>query len=531
MPRILLSLLLYLVAQACAFAQESCGNERYREHLELYPGLLSHYDAMLRQVNEGSQALGESSGEVLVIPIVVHVFHLGEPVGTGTNISDQQILDAVRGANERWRNLAGEGVDMEIEFCLAQFDPQGNPSSGIVRVDASHIPNYAEHGISYLGGTGANELQLKGTSNWPHNYVYNIWVVNKISGGWAGFAMFPLSFNYLADGTVMDYRYMTYQSATLAHEFGHGFWLFHTFEGEPANGCPPNLNCNTQGDWVCDTPPHRRADCSSTACNTGGLDLNNSFRNIMSYCGAQRVLFTEGQKARAHSAVRNTARRALLNSTACGYRCPVIEVTVEATTCDMEEAGTAIETFSTAEGCDSTVTTVTTLIPPPVAEFSYNIGEGGQVSFQNLSENSNGYTWDFGDGQGSSDSDPVHTYTAAGTFTVTLTATNDCDDDVVEESITLSPSRLNDRYTAADIRLYPNPGDGRFRVELPAPHHGSLNLRITDLLGRVVWREEYPGFHGNSLSLDTRLPAGIYWLQVSGEEQMYRAVPVVVEGK
>ena len=83
---------------------------------------------------------------------MVHVLHLGEPVGTGTNISVQQIIDAVQGTNERWRKInTTEGVDMEVEFCLAQFDPQGNPSNGIVRKDASGIPNYRQYGISYIG--------------------------------------------------------------------------------------------------------------------------------------------------------------------------------------------------------------------------------------------------------------------------------------------------------------------------------------------------------------------------------------------
>src|SRR5687767_333872 len=38
------------------------------------------------------------------IPLVVHVIHLGEPVGTGSNISDSLILDAINGLNERFAN-------------------------------------------------------------------------------------------------------------------------------------------------------------------------------------------------------------------------------------------------------------------------------------------------------------------------------------------------------------------------------------------------------------------------------------------
>jgi hypothetical protein len=522
---LLIALLLVIFQPLKLQGQDACGNERYREHLGSH-GLLQAFDQANRQVMESSQALGQPTDEVLVIPVVVHIFHLGEPVGTGTNISDQQILDALAAANERWRNLNGDGIDMEVEFCLARFDPEGNPSTGIVRFDASGVPNYSEYGISYLGGQGANELQLKGRSNWPHNYVYNIWVVNKIAGGWAGFAMFPLNFNFLADGTVMDYRYMTRSSATLAHELGHGMMLFHTFEGEN-NGCPPNQNCNIQGDWVCDTPPHRKNECSTTTCSGSG-DPALSFRNIMSYCGNNRGIFSEGQKTRSRTAIKTTSRKALLNSSACGYRCPEIEETVAATTCVLSEAGTIMETFVTELGCDSVVTTITTYIPPPVAAFSYTIGEGGQVLFDNLSENGNTYTWDFGDGMGSHSSDPEHTYGSGGTYTVTLTTTNDCDSDVTEETIFLSPSGIHDHLTAADIQVYPNPGDGRFTLLLSSLYMTQVQIRITDITGREVLMLSNAQVAAGKITLQTNLPHGVYLLQVKTQDMTFKAIPVMV---
>ncbi|MBK9758967.1 MAG: hypothetical protein IPO90_03075 [Flavobacteriales bacterium] len=55
-------------------------------------------------------------------------------------------------------------------------------------------------------------------------------------------------------------------SSVLAHELGHAFNLYHTFEGD-VNGtaCPPNSNCGTDGDQVCDIPPHIRP----SSCNPG----------------------------------------------------------------------------------------------------------------------------------------------------------------------------------------------------------------------------------------------------------------------
>src|SRR5687767_15094475 len=56
---------------------------------------------------------------VYTIPIVVHVIHLGESPGTGSNISDAQIYSAINGLNDRFRNNIGSGFDVEIQFCLA----------------------------------------------------------------------------------------------------------------------------------------------------------------------------------------------------------------------------------------------------------------------------------------------------------------------------------------------------------------------------------------------------------------------------
>ncbi|MEZ7816831.1 MAG: hypothetical protein QMB07_01695, partial [Flavobacteriales bacterium] len=68
-----------------------------------------------------------SQAELLIIPTVVHIIHVGEPLSIGTNISEAQILSAIDALNEDFRkevgtNGFGLGVDTEIEFCLAKRD-------------------------------------------------------------------------------------------------------------------------------------------------------------------------------------------------------------------------------------------------------------------------------------------------------------------------------------------------------------------------------------------------------------------------
>ncbi|MES2588420.1 MAG: zinc-dependent metalloprotease [Bacteroidota bacterium] len=257
---------------------------------------------------------------IYTIPIVVHVIHLGEAVGVGTNISNQQIDDAVVGLNNRWRNVGGTGVDLEIQFCLASIDPNGNATTGINRVNGSNITNYAANGISlfFSNCDAPSEQTIKDLSKWPVSDYYNIWVVNKICqdfGGFVGAASYPDGNPY--DGTVIKYSYMTSSSSILAHELGHGYNLSHTFNGDDGNvSCPLDTNCSSNGDFVCDTPPHKQGDCgTSNPCSTTGL-WSNSLNNYMSYCGSLNQ-FTQGQKDRIRATAIIFPRLSLLSSLSC----------------------------------------------------------------------------------------------------------------------------------------------------------------------------------------------------------------------
>jgi hypothetical protein len=305
-------------------AQEMCGTDwvhshslntdlEYRENQsKIQSGIDEAYEKLIS--NRGG---GDS--EQYVIPVVVHVIHLGEPVGIGSNISDEQIFGAIQGLNDRFSNAIGSGVDMQMSFCLAKRDPDGCPTNGIVRVNGMSLNNYATGGVTRGGksecGLAASDHSVKDLSKWSTFNYYNIWVVHAICGGWAGYASYPNGDEY--DGAIMLSDYMVYNSMTLTHEIGHGFNLPHTFDGDN-NGavCPPNSNCSAQGDRVCDTPPHKVGDCGAVnPCSSEGI-WDNSRRNYMSYCGNTNR-FTQGQKERVHAALLSPPRIHLLNSTAC----------------------------------------------------------------------------------------------------------------------------------------------------------------------------------------------------------------------
>ena len=283
-------------------------------------------ERILRQ-RESAPYLNDRIDGVLTIPVVVHVIHLGEAVGTGSNISDAQVQSAITALNEDFRRLAGtngfgDGVDVELEFCLASRTPQNQSTNGIVRVNGSSVPNYATQGITANGTIGASELAVKQLSNWPRESYMNIWVVSEIENnnggaGIQGYAYFP--FNSVLDGVVVQYRAFgtvgtlnsfTNANRTLTHEVGHYLNLYHTFEN--TSNCSPSGSCSTQGDRVCDTPPTvQNSSCSSPTCS-GAL-----VANYMDYTPETcQNMFTAGQKLRMRTALE-TQRGSLLNSLGC----------------------------------------------------------------------------------------------------------------------------------------------------------------------------------------------------------------------
>ncbi|HEV8515599.1 MAG TPA: M43 family zinc metalloprotease, partial [Cyclobacteriaceae bacterium] len=202
------------------------------------------------------------------IPVVVHVVHNGEAVGTGTNISDAQILSQISVLNEDFQRLNADSVNTPAEFAsvagkfpvtfvMAKQDPDGQATSGIVRVKGSQTSWAIE-----------DNYTLKSLSYWPAEDYLNIWVVN-LSGGLLGYTQLPVSSTLqglsdssndrLTDGVVIDYSTYGKGSSfnlqskydlgrTTTHEVGHFFGLRHVW-GD-VNSCDPSMST----DYVSDTP-------------------------------------------------------------------------------------------------------------------------------------------------------------------------------------------------------------------------------------------------------------------------------------
>jgi hypothetical protein len=341
MKKIYLFLVFSILCSGFLFSQhnqESCLTDKFhKKELEENPQYAKEYHRIqkeLRNYLKSGVGLEARSSEVYTIPIVVHVMHLGESVGTGTNISDAQIQSAIDNMNDAFKNEAPyTGFNSNIQFVLAKRDPECNPSTGIVRVNASGVSDYSASGI-----IGSNQVAVKDLSRWPNTDYYNVWVVSQIEGngggaGIQGYAYYPgapasvdgtvILYNamgYDPDGTI-GYNLKTYtrRNVTLTHELGHGLNLKHTFEGDEDGAvCPPNDNPETDGDEVADTPAHNRNDgnCGATGltCAGPGNDLADVVTNFMAYSSEIcQTKFSQGQVDRMRAALE-ISRPSLITS-------------------------------------------------------------------------------------------------------------------------------------------------------------------------------------------------------------------------
>ena len=255
--------------------------------------------------------------DTVVLPIVFHIVHTG--AGEENNISDEQIMSQVDVLNE-------EFADSKIQFCMAVRDPEGNPTNGITRYDASWNETYVLEGVSNGNDQDAwdQEEMKEAAGCWNPDEYINFYVVNEINGNDGGWGI--QGFAYLGptgdcrDGVVCLYN-VTGNVGTLkpgrelgltgVHEVGHHLSLWHTFSN--TSSCTSETNCETQGDEVCDTPPTlpNNQGCGLPVCEDAQVE------NFMDYTEETcREIFTVGQAERMHECLQ-TVRSGLIDNLAC----------------------------------------------------------------------------------------------------------------------------------------------------------------------------------------------------------------------
>lgn len=290
---ILLGSIFCFVSNNSVFAQGEykCGTtQMHKKLLAEHPELAqveADYNALLAKQKEENKN-NKMSSHVYIVPIVFHILHLNG----AENISDAQILDEVNILNRdfRKRNADTSAIvapfqafasDSEIEFRLAQIDPDGNCTNGIDRI-YSHKTDYANDNSKL--------------NPWPRDKYLNVWVIRTMeSVGTAGYAYYPSGSSpwYMVpyDGIIIIHSYVgsigtasVGTSRALTHEVGHWLNLAHTW----GSTNDPEVACGD--DAVNDTPPTAGHNTCSNRydfeCDSKALTGTYTFGSVTTSSGA-----------------------------------------------------------------------------------------------------------------------------------------------------------------------------------------------------------------------------------------------------
>ncbi|GAB4304611.1 MAG: hypothetical protein Kow0068_26290 [Marinilabiliales bacterium] len=309
----------------------NCGSDYYHKNLlkdSIYYNSWSQAENTIYTI---SKSLSYNFKDTIFdIPVVFHLIcRPGSTPGDfyDGNPDDNTVVNSfLYNLNLAYENAGaynqGVGVDMNIRFCLAQQDTNGNYTTGITRFETA---------LADSCGMSTNSQytdSIKKTTFWNPEKYLNIWIVASLVDA-SGFSTFPWLPRSYKDGVIIDINYLStdYMAGVmLAHEIGHYLGLYHVFQG----GCPNN-DCLLQGDRVCDTPPSIQDNivlsCTDNTCFTDAddttannpytSDVYDNLRTYMNY-GLPACInqFTDGQKTRALICLQ-TYRDQLINSDAC----------------------------------------------------------------------------------------------------------------------------------------------------------------------------------------------------------------------
>jgi len=328
MKRIIYTLAI-VASSATAFAQaparRSCGShEHYLQQLATHPEM-ARTQADIERFTEAyaeNPFQSKTSAPIYTIPVVVHVLYNT----SAQNISQAQIQSQIDVLNADYQLLNADAAnvpsafsslkaDAQIQFCLAQRDPSGAATTGIIRKSTTKTSFSADNDDAKSNSTG-------GSTAWPAGSYLNIWIVPSITsggqGGILGYAQFPGG-PAGTDGVVIAHNYFGTTGTAVApfnkgrtgtHEVGHWLNLRHIW-GDDGTGCSgSDLVGDTpnQGDENYGCPSFPQVSCS----NGPNGDL---FMNYMDYTDdACMYMFTTGQKTRMHAVLTSGGARASLQS-------------------------------------------------------------------------------------------------------------------------------------------------------------------------------------------------------------------------
>ncbi len=311
MYRILTTVLCVTLANIAIHAQERCTSHTLTQRWLQEQGRPTDIQQVIRSTAKGER----KGGGTPTVAVAVHVVWNN----AAENVSDALIQDMLTTLNEDYQaqnsdydqvraTFLNDRGNPDIQFCLAQVDPNGAPTTGITRTQTTQT--------WFDPDAETNDMKSApdGIAPWNTEEYLNIWICDISSGATGGFV--TAGYAYLPvggmvgsdiDGLVLDYDYgIGGGSRTATHEIGHYFGLDHPWAD---GGCASD-------DGMDDTPTTDEPTFSCANTNLMNCSQLTQYENFMDYADCE-VMFTNDQSAYMNS-ILNGARSGLLNNNACG---------------------------------------------------------------------------------------------------------------------------------------------------------------------------------------------------------------------
>lgn len=258
----------------------------------------------------------EVRGGNYIVPVVVHVVWNT----AAENVSDATINALINELNQDYSQsnpdigtvrptFQGVVGNVGFEFCLAQVNPSGQATTGIVR--------YQTTATWFNPDTQTNAMKQSplGSPAWNPNRYLNIWICDITSGASGG--LITVGYAYLPqggvvgtgiDGLVIDYNYGTdIGDRTATHEIGHYFGLYHPFD--------ENGNC-VNADGFTDTPTTNSPTFSCSNTNLMKCGVLTQYENFMDYSNCS-AMFTAQQAAHMQGVITGVRSQLLTQPQPC----------------------------------------------------------------------------------------------------------------------------------------------------------------------------------------------------------------------
>ena len=330
MKKILLTVTAGLIFSAGVFAQapkRTCGTLQHHEYLKQtrpnYEADLVQYNQMIDQYLQDKAKNKVAAIATVTIPVVVHVVYNG----AAENISDAQAASQVQVLNDDFAKLNADASKVtqatfstvaagaNIRFCLAQRDPNGNATTGVV------------HKATTMASFGTND-EVKsaaqgGDDPWDVTKYVNIWICD-LGSVILGYGEFPTGSLSNTWGLVLHYKYTGSGGTAISpynlgrtgtHEFGHCFNLLHIWGDESA--CSGSDQCaDTPNQGAEHYGCFAQGSIQTDACTSTGSGV--MWMNYMDYTDdACMYMFTANQVSRMEAVVSTAPWNVLASSNGC----------------------------------------------------------------------------------------------------------------------------------------------------------------------------------------------------------------------